>query len=183
MKTCSCGKHYTLTTWKKLEYVGEQGKLPYELEMRNCTCGSTIAVHKREKTMATKIRILVVQFLAAQNGAEDEVQAVEMKVAKNDLKAMQDLVGGYLEHVRVPHLGLDMWVNEEGVLQGLPLHRTPFYPQPIAGNFFLTRTRGGDMASLTDKDVRDLKLILSDGYEDADEYGELHKAGLSRGQP
>ena len=43
--------------------------------------------------------------------------AVSQEV-ENSLKALQNLVGGYIETVSLPH-GICMIVNEEGKLQGL----------------------------------------------------------------
>lgn len=55
LKTCACGKTYTKTTWKLLDFVGhwddsepanpehpEYGEPQGLLEQRNCVCGSTI---------------------------------------------------------------------------------------------------------------------------------------------
>lgn len=54
---CSCGKVWSLVEWKGLYEIGEQrvGADPddpnipeaHVLEMRNCTCGSTLAVAKK----------------------------------------------------------------------------------------------------------------------------------------
>ena len=43
---CACGLRWTLAEFRKLELVGYQPErgYPYKLEMRNCTCGSTIAI-------------------------------------------------------------------------------------------------------------------------------------------
>lgn len=38
------------------------------------------------------------------------------------LKDMQDVVGGYIECVSEPGDNFDIYVNEEGILQGLPLN-------------------------------------------------------------
>lgn len=44
-KVCGCGAVYDATSWRALPYVGVQ-RLDDEpdLELRNCVCGSTIAV-------------------------------------------------------------------------------------------------------------------------------------------
>jgi hypothetical protein len=45
---CRCGRSYTLTEWKKLQYVGimDDRDIGGEIiELRNCSkCGSTIAI-------------------------------------------------------------------------------------------------------------------------------------------
>jgi hypothetical protein len=44
-KKCSCGREYTtLEAWDALNFVGTMADDAGALEMRNCVCGSTIAV-------------------------------------------------------------------------------------------------------------------------------------------
>lgn len=43
-KDCSCGKHYDAKTWVALSYVGVQDPKDYPMELRNCSCGSTLGV-------------------------------------------------------------------------------------------------------------------------------------------
>jgi len=44
VKRCNCcGQQYTETTWRGLHYVG-LWELDQPLELRNCTCGSTLAL-------------------------------------------------------------------------------------------------------------------------------------------
>lgn len=40
IKRCACGATYTRSTWRKLPFVG----IWEHLELRNCTCSSTLAV-------------------------------------------------------------------------------------------------------------------------------------------
>lgn len=42
----------------------------------------------------------------------------------NTLKAFQEAVGGWVECVALPRQGVDMWLNEEGKLIGLPMNAT-----------------------------------------------------------
>ncbi len=89
------------------------------------------------------------------------VAAVEQM--PNDLKAMSAIVGGYVEHVslRGRFHGLHLWVNEQGHLEQLPTWMTPFYPQPLAGDFFLTRLDpAGETTSLEPADIALLKSVL-----------------------
>jgi hypothetical protein len=44
IKTCACGAEYSLPRWKKLKLVGYHADDVERLELRNCTCGSTIAI-------------------------------------------------------------------------------------------------------------------------------------------
>ena len=50
------------------------------------------------------------------------VERLPSTVAKMPLEKVQAIVGGYIEHVRVR--GTELWCNEEGSLQGLPLNDT-----------------------------------------------------------
>ena len=43
-KLCGCGRLYELQEWEKLHYVGDMDDTVEVLEMRNCVCGSTIAI-------------------------------------------------------------------------------------------------------------------------------------------
>lgn len=74
-----------------------------------------------------------------------------------DLKAMQDIVAGYVEHVSLRHplfVGLDLWCNEEGLINELPVYHQPLYPGPLHGDYFITRSdEEGEISSLTDDDV------------------------------
>jgi hypothetical protein len=44
MKTCSCGRQFTKKQWEALSYVGILQDEMDTFEMRNCECGSTIAI-------------------------------------------------------------------------------------------------------------------------------------------
>ena len=43
-KTCSCGCSYTEGEWAMLVCIGRMVDSVDDIELRNCTCGSTIAV-------------------------------------------------------------------------------------------------------------------------------------------
>jgi len=49
IKQCACGESYTKAEWKELRFVGEQKLDDGKLELRDCVCGSTIAIRKAEK--------------------------------------------------------------------------------------------------------------------------------------
>lgn len=44
VKVCSCGREHDAAAWKALPYVGVQDDVDCRFELRNCVCGSTIAV-------------------------------------------------------------------------------------------------------------------------------------------
>lgn len=74
----------------------------------------------------------------------------ETRDVANELTPMQEIVGGYLEVVRLPIPSLLIVCNEEGLLQGLPPNI-----MGIRGTFFVTRESedGSDFVSLTDADL------------------------------
>lgn len=65
-KSCSCGRSYTKEQWLKLHLVGtwddEEESI---LEMRNCTCNSSMSVKLRPRT--EKVRSLRAQALKWQD--------------------------------------------------------------------------------------------------------------------
>lgn len=55
-----------------------------------------------------------------------------------DLKSMQGIVDGYIERATSPDDNTDLWVNEEGLMNGLPDFFTfEGAHQPFAGNGLL----------------------------------------------
>jgi hypothetical protein len=48
IKVCGCGLSYTQTEWDKLPYLG----IMMGLELRNCTCGSTISIKGRFRPLS-----------------------------------------------------------------------------------------------------------------------------------
>lgn len=85
----------------------------------------------------------------------------------NDLKSMQAIVGGYVEHVTMTgeFRGLHLWLNEDGRLRPFPVWLTPFHPQPLAGDFFITRDDAeGELASLRDEDIELLYAAIDRSF-------------------
>jgi len=78
-------------------------------------------------------------------------QEVNLTLVRNELKPLQDLVGGYLERI-VLWDGLIMLCNEDGRSLGLPVGFAIQMPNwvnvPIRGNFFICRERGGEFQSI-----------------------------------
>ena len=66
----------------------------------------------------------------------------------NDLKAMQNAVGGYIQAVYPYDDPVALVCNEEGKLNGLPLNRRLEDYDIIAGTFFICGLGEGDFASL-----------------------------------
>jgi hypothetical protein len=78
-----------------------------------------------------------------------------VKEIENSLKAMQDIVGGYIESVGLEDEDyVSIICNEEGKLDGLPPNRR-FYDDIICGTFFISRIDDeGETISLTDEDIQ-----------------------------
>lgn len=80
----------------------------------------------------------------------------------NDLKSMQEIVGGYIERTPLnAHLGsaangLMAIVDEEGCCKGKPRNRL------FVGQFFVCSSRG-DMSSLKDVDIEKLERLEAEG--------------------
>ena len=73
------------------------------------------------------------------------------------LADMQRLVGGYIELVRLED-GLDMWINEEGAIHGLPMNEwvslMDFFGVIYGPVFFARSNADGDLVSVSDEDVQ-----------------------------
>lgn len=95
------------------------------------------------------------------------------------LKFMQETVGGYVEHLDITckGFGLDMWVNEEGLLKSLPYnalasyivnqtwieHHVPVDEPYIVGDIVITGgTPDGDARGLTLDEMRAIARMSED---------------------
>ena len=95
------------------------------------------------------------------------------------LKFMQETVGGYVEHLDITckGFGLDMWVNEEGLLKSLPYnalasyivnqtwieHHVPADEPYIVGDIVITGgTPDGDARGLTLDEMRAIARMSED---------------------
>ena len=103
----------------------------------------------------------MIKILVCKAGQKAEVQEMEHSLAN-----MQKLVGGLIECIRIAP-GVDLWCNEEGKINGLPLNlrspQDPVFPNDIiAGDFFLAGHRGAGTTSLSDKNIERFKTIFAD---------------------
>ena len=80
-------------------------------------------------------------------------------VIKDELKEMQELVGGYIETVMFTD-NLIIVCNEEGRLIPLPKNMMGIY-----GTFFVVGTEGDEFRSLTEDEVNSCKLYMNGGAE------------------
>lgn len=98
-----------------------------------------------------------IRVLSVKVGAEPVVENLP-----NNLKAMQDFVGGYIEGVTLAP-DVQLICNEEGKLIGLPMNRPlPDGGDIICGNFLILRIDDeGENASLTAKDIATFTVVFS----------------------
>ena len=86
-----------------------------------------------------------------------------------ELKDMQAMVGGYIECLHVGN-GVDMWLNDEGKLYGLPVNLVLGSPEreildTIQGDvFFASCDDEGTTIGLTDEQVNWVKQKLDSGH-------------------
>ena len=87
----------------------------------------------------------------------------QIKDIENDYKAMQEIVGGYIEPVYLPN-DIICIVNEEGKLMGLPivglLEWEGKLQDTINGQCILCADGGEEFTGLTDKQIAYLKNEL-----------------------
>ena len=53
-KACGCGRVFSAHEWETLQFVGKMIDEVETLEMRNCPCGSTIAVQSVDEHAPTQ---------------------------------------------------------------------------------------------------------------------------------
>jgi hypothetical protein len=96
-----------------------------------------------------KIRVVI-----ARAGCQPIVTEIE-----SSLSAMQKVVGGYLDCVRVG--GLDLWVNDEGLLEGLPFNRMIEGVALVGPILVAGSNEEGDTIGLTDGQVVEALDLLT----------------------
>ena len=75
------------------------------------------------------------------------IGAPEIREVPNELRALQEIVGGYIE--TVPYMeGHIVVCNEEGVLLGLPGNR---YVPYLVGDVFVCGVEGEDFTSISEE--------------------------------
>ena len=77
----------------------------------------------------------------------------------NTLKAMQKLVGGYIETMSLPN-GLVIVIDEEGRLKGLHENVRCVRYGTIVGTLFITAADGEEFRSLTTEEIQTARAWL-----------------------
>lgn len=96
---------------------------------------------------------------------EGATEVVEFDKEKS-YETLKQSVAGWIERVPLPKAGLDLWVNEEGKILGLPvnpvatvLFHSEFFPREVSdyicGNVIITRSDDeGEVVGLTEAEIR-----------------------------
>lgn len=103
----------------------------------------------------------------------------EEKEIDNNLKTLQDIVGGYIEYIDISQDGVEMIINEEGKIYNLDynlkatlLYRaTHLYTNDyIVGDAIIVGTDNqGENRSLTDIEISVVKRIIEDELKKGEE--------------
>lgn len=99
--------------------------------------------------MAEYIRALV-----KEPGKDAEVRQV-----KNELKAFQELVGGFIEPLKFEHQSV-LLCNEEGKLMGLPFN-FPLWNDIIVGTAVIVGTDGDSFTDVSDQTIAVFGKVLA----------------------
>lgn len=81
------------------------------------------------------------------------------RIGPNDFKSIQKAIGGWATRMSLSKLGpafrdLAVYMNEDAIPMGLPVHKTPFFDWPIYGNYVVVREDNhGNFTSLTDAEI------------------------------
>ncbi len=87
-------------------------------------------------------------------------QSHEIRKIPNTLKAMQELVGGYVEHLLLNN-GLDLWFNEEGKLTNLEPNIMIPGGEVIVGSLFVSSSdTRGELIGLDEFEIVTVLSIL-----------------------
>jgi hypothetical protein len=103
-----------------------------------------------------------------------------VKTINNELSELQAIVGGHIELVYYDQF--ELFCNEEGKLEGLPLNR-PLYDENgkmvevLAGQFFITKgDKNGDLRDLTDEEIAKAIELFTFTPESYDKFIENLRA-------
>ena len=94
---------------------------------------------------------------------EAKERNIHLHDTEGQLHDLQALVGGYIQTGAPAQLrleGLELLVNEEGLLRGLPVNEN-LWPFFFVGTAVVVRVKGEEFVSLTDDDVLFMDKWLS----------------------
>lgn len=89
-------------------------------------------------------------------------EAPVVQVVDATLEGLQEIVGGYVTHWKLPQFHAVVICNEEGIPRGLPLNRV-IHGQPFVGNFVVLglKTRSANWSSLTEAEAKEIAAFLA----------------------
>ena len=99
------------------------------------------------------------KIVKVEPGKKAEIAEIE-----NDLDAMQELVGGFIECIYWHGGPFVIICNEEGKLQGLRLNRALMtddgrFADVISGTFFIAGVKGDEFIGLSDEQAEEFRAI------------------------
>lgn len=83
----------------------------------------------------------------------------EVRAILDSVKSIQEIVGGYFECVLDQLSGLHLYINEDGVRQGLPPNRMFGIWEVVGPAVFTQHDEEGEAAGLTDDDIDMLRVL------------------------
>lgn len=99
--------------------------------------------------------------------ADSDLPCTRKTIAKDDLSAMQEAVGGYIEPVHGPG-GCEAFVNEEGLLHRLPLNArlSILMGQRLVGDGFMILDKKRNRVALDQTGIVEFARLVAE-LEDA----------------
>lgn len=98
--------------------------------------------------MAETIKVLI----------KEPGKTAEVREVRNELKAFQELVGGYIEPIQFDHHSV-LLCNEEGKLQGLPVN-FPLWNDVIVGTAVIVGTDGDQFTDVSLETIAVFSRVL-----------------------
>ena len=83
----------------------------------------------------------------------------EIREIGHDLKSLQSLVGGYIEHAFFKD-DIGFLINEEGKLMGLPQNRINYYGDILVGTVVIVKTCEEVFCSLAVDEAERLRMMF-----------------------
>lgn len=88
-----------------------------------------------------------------------------VKDIPNELRDLQEAVGGYIETLSIFNDNVTIIINEEGKLNELPENRVLNFRdgvEPLVGNILIVGVNLDDFADLTDEQIERYSVVFTD---------------------
>lgn len=83
----------------------------------------------------------------------------EVRVIPDSVRSLQQIVGGFFECVCDQLSGLHLYINEDGLAQGLAPNRTFGIWEVVGTAVFTRHDEKGEAAGVTDEDIQMLRAL------------------------